>query len=271
MVIVDTHVHTSLYWFEPIEIILCQMNRNRVDKATLVQFLGQTDNRYIIESAHRFPGRFYPVVSVDTDRTDAPDTLKQLAKEGARSVRLRVTTRSPGNDPLAIWRTCAELSLPVSCGGNEEDFASDEFLKLIKSLPHVAVIIEHLGHGQHGQHKDRSQQDELPPYTTYRKLLALADCPNTYIKVGGLGEICKRPFPFRQPFYSVGGVPPFIQMAYEAFGPSRMMWGSDYPLCSYREGYSNTLHYLREYLTSFCSEGDKEWIFGKTALSLFDS
>ncbi|MFC1941074.1 amidohydrolase family protein [Chloroflexota bacterium] len=261
MVIVDTHVHASPYWFEPVEVILFRMDSNRVDKATLVQYWGQTDNQYIIECTRRFPGRFSPVVIVDTDRSDAPETLKRWAKEGAEGVRLRATTRSPGNDPLAIWRTCAELNIPVSvsCRGYEEEFASDEFRKLIEALPDVTIIIEHLG---------SAQRDEQPPYATYRKILTLADYPNTYIKVGGLGEICNRPFPFRQPFpFEV--VPPFIQMAYESFGPSRMMWGSNYPLCSQLEGYSNTLHYLGEHLTSFCSEQAKEWIFGKTALSLF--
>lgn len=258
MVIVDTHVHASPYWFEPIEVLLFQMNSNRVDKATLVQHHGQTDNWYIIECSRRFPGRFSPVVQVDTERTDAPEILKQWAKEGAEGIRLRPTTRSPGDDPLAIWRTCAELSLPVTCSGKEE-FASDEFHKLIKALPDVPIIIEHLGH---------PQRDELPPYATYQKILLLADYPNTYIKVPGLGEICYRPFPFRQPF-PFDAIPPFIRMAYEAFGPSRMMWGSNYPPCSYLEGYGNTLHYLEEHLANFCSEQAKQWIFGKTALSLF--
>ncbi len=259
MVIVDTHVHASPYWYEPIEVILFQMNSNRVDKATLVQYMGQTDNRYIIECARRFPRRFCPIVIVDTDRTDAPETLKKWAKEGAEGIRLSATTRSPGNDLLAIWRTCAELNIPVSCPGYEEEFASDEFRELIEALPNVTIILEHLGH---------PQRDEPPPYATYRRIVALADYPNTYIKVGGLGETCDRPTPFRQPF-PFETVPPFIQMAYEAFGPSRMMWGSDYPPCSHREGYRNTLHYLGEHLTNFCSEQAKEWIFGKTALSLF--
>jgi predicted TIM-barrel fold metal-dependent hydrolase len=180
-------------------------------------------------------------------------------KEGAEGIRLKPTTRSPGKNPLAIWRSCAELGLVVSCGGSEEEFASGEFRKLVKALPDLPIIIEHLGH----------PQGDKPPYTTYRKVLALAKYPNTYIKLGGLGEIGERPYPFSHPFYSVHGVPPFIKMAYEAFGASRMMWGSNYPPCSHVEGSANTLHYVEEYLTGFCSQDDKEWIFRKTALSLF--
>ena len=259
MIVVDTHVHTSPYWFEPIDILLWQMNRNRVDKATIFQYDNQTDNHYLIELAKRFPGRLSPVAEVDTERLDAPEILRQWVKEGVEGLRLTATTRSPGKDPIAIWRTCAELNLPVTCLGKGTEFASDEFRKLAKTLPELPIIIEHLGNAYRG---------EQPPYATYQKILTLADCPNIYIKVGGLGEFCERAFPFRQPF-PFDFVPPFIKMAYNAFGPSRMMWGSNYPPSSRNEGYGNTLHYTEEYLTTFCTEEAKEWIFGKTALSLF--
>ena len=61
--IVDTHAHASPCWFEPIEVLLFQMNSNGVDKTTLVAMDGQLDekyNRYLVECARRFPGRFSP-------------------------------------------------------------------------------------------------------------------------------------------------------------------------------------------------------------------
>jgi L-fuconolactonase len=263
MVIVDTHAHASPYWLEPVEVLLFQMNSNGVDKTTLVAIAGQTDekyNRYVIECARRFPGRFSPVILVDTERPDAPKILKYWAKEGAEGARLEVDKRSPGKDPLAIWRACAELGLRVSCQGHKkEDFADDEFRKLVKALPDLTFILEHLG----------GKPDEVAPYPIYKKTLNLSKFPNVYIKVGGLGEICKRPFPFHDPFYAVEGVPPFVKMAYEAFGPSRMMWGSNYPPSGHAEGYRNTLRYLDEHLDHFCSKEDKQWILGKTALTLF--
>jgi L-fuconolactonase len=266
MIIVDTHAHTSPYWLEPVEVLLFQMNSNGVDKTTLVAIDGQTDekyNRYLIECVRRFPGRFSPVILVDAERTDAPKILKHWVKEGAEGVRLKVATRSPGKDPLVIWKACADLGLRVTClGHKKEDCADDEFRKLIRALPNLTFILEHLGLGI-------TRPDEVAPYPIYRKTLTLSKFPNVYIKVGGLGEICKRPFPFHDPFYAVEGVPPFIKMAYEAFGASRMMWGSNYPPSGHVEGYGNTLRYLDEYLDTFCSKEDKQWIFGRTALTLF--
>ena len=266
MIIVDTHAHASPYWLEPIEVLLFQMNSNGVDKTTLVAIDGQTDekyNRYVIECARRFPGRFSPVIMVDTERTNATKILKHWAKEGAEGVRMKVATRSPGKDPLAIWKVCSDLGLRVTClGHKKEDFADDEFRKLIKALPDLTFIMEHLGLGI-------AKPDEVAPYPIYKKTLSLSKFSNVFIKVGGLGEICKRPFPFHDPFYTVEGVPPFVKMAFEAFGPSRMMWGSNYPPSGHVEGYRNTLHYLDEHLDTFCSKEDKQWIFGKTALTIF--
>ena len=57
-------------------------------------------------------------------------------------------------------------------------------------------------------------------------------------------------------------------MAYEAFGPRRMMWGSDYPPVSGREGYRNALRGVSEHPV-FDSQDDREWVLGKTAVSVF--
>jgi predicted TIM-barrel fold metal-dependent hydrolase len=46
------------------------------------------------------------------------------------------------------------------------------------------------------------------------------------------------------------------------------MWGSDFPPVAGREGYHNALYGTMEHLNCR-SDDDKEWIFGKTALSLF--
>ncbi len=263
MVIVDTHCHASPYYFEPVEVLLFQMNAAGVEKATLVQHKDNANNWYLIECARRYPGRFKVIGRVDVEQADAGSLLEGWAAEGLAGVRLRSTTRSPGEDPLAIWRKASELGLVVSCSGNEAGWASPEFRSVIEQLPNLPIVIEHLGH---------PARDEEPPYALYRKILALAEYPNVYIKVGGLGEICvgpngNRPVAYDKPM-QFERIPPFVSMAYEVFGARRMMWGSDFPPSASREGYANTLRFLLEHM-SFCSQEDKEWIFGKTALLLF--
>ena len=255
--IVDTHCHAGLSWFEPVELLLYQMSANAVDKAVLVQHRGTYDNSYLIECARRFPKRFAVVVIVDASRPDAPSAMESWAAQGAAGVRLGPTVRSPGPDPLALWRKAAELGLSVSSLGSAEEFASDEFSALVTEVPDLPIVIEHLaGVGQGAQ----------PPYTTYKKALALANYPNTYIKLGGLGEISDRPAVLK-PSFAFEHVPPLVELAYDAFGPRRMMWGSDYPPVSYREGYRNALRGVAEH-AALRDETDREWVMGRTALGV---
>ncbi len=258
MRIIDTHCHASPYYFEPVELLLFQMDRVGVEKAVLTQHSGNVNNWYMIECTRRFPGRFTVVGRIDTNRDDTDVVLDQWVSEGMVGVRFRPTTRSPGPDPLTIWRKIVELGLVVSCIGSEEEFASADFRNLVEQLPDLNIIVEHFG---------RADRDEEPPFTLFQEVLALAKYPNVYIKLGGLGEICHRPIAYDKPM-QFGKIPPFVSMIYDAFGPRRMMWGSDYPPVSYREGYANALRFIMERM-AFCSQEDKEWIFGKTALSLF--
>jgi L-fuconolactonase len=260
MVVVDTHCHASPYWFAPVESLLDEMGRAGVDKAILVQIGGMYDNSYLIECARRFPGRFSLVAMVDTDSPDAPKRLEELRAEGVEGIRLGPTVRSPGSDPMAIWRQAAELGMVVSCQGSEvEAFASPELENVIKELPNLNIVIEHLGGGG---------QDTAPPHNAYRKVLSLAQYPNTYMKVPGLGELSERPMPFRHPF-PFENIPPLIEMALEAFGAKRLMWGSDFPpVAGRREGYGNALRWPMERV-HFKSEEDKALVFGETAATLF--
>ena len=99
MPIVDSHCHASDVWYEPIESLISQMERNGVDHAILIQINGQTNNAYYTECLRRYPGRFASVVIVDTARPDAADALARLAEAGASGVRFSPATRSPGADP----------------------------------------------------------------------------------------------------------------------------------------------------------------------------
>lgn len=235
------------------------MNSNAVDKAALIQHRGQYDNRYLLQCSSRFPGRFAVVAMVDTSQPNASDALERWAAEGVVGVRLAPMERSPGNDPLAIWRKASDLGLLVSSLGTNEEYASDEFRKVVQELPELTIIIEHLGYVGIGAQ---------PPYELYQRILSLSQYPNTYMKVPGLGEIMARPMPAREPTFDLGKVPPLIEMAFEAFGANRLMIGTDFPPSAGREGYGNVLSHLREYL-SRRSVTEQEAIFGSTAASLF--
>jgi L-fuconolactonase len=260
MVIVDTHCHVSPYWYEPVEALLFHMDQNGVEQAVLIQYRGQYNNSYQFECIRRFPGRFSSVVLVDTDSPNAMQELERLVEQGAQGVRFKPDTRSPGDDPLAIWRKAEELDLVVSCGGENLELAADEFVEVIQAVPELPIILEHLG-------SINVPDGEAGPYDIRQKVLSLARFPNLYLKIHGLGEFCRRTTPVAEPFPFERENLPILGMAYQAFGPKRMMWGSDYPPVSGREGYRNALRWMMD---QFEREEDRYQIFGGTALKLFE-
>jgi L-fuconolactonase len=70
------------------------------------------------------------------------------------------------------------------------------------------------------------------------------------------------PSPFVQP------IAPLLDWAFDAFGAGRMMWGSDYPPVSGREGYANALRGAMAQLAGR-SASERAEIFGGTALRVF--
>ena len=102
MMIVDSHCHAGLNWFEPVELLVHQMDANGVDKGVLIQHRGNYDATYLFECARRFPGRFAVVVIVDVSRPDAPSALERWAEQGSGRGSTRAShalsrPRSPGH------------------------------------------------------------------------------------------------------------------------------------------------------------------------------
>jgi L-fuconolactonase len=260
MVVVDIHCHATPYWYEPIEILMTQMDLNGVDKAVMIQIAGWFDNTYPLECMARYPGRLSVVVVVDTAQSDAPDRLEEWTQQGAEGIRLRPNTRSPGSDSLAIWRKASDLGVPVSCAGTLGQFADPEFEAVIQEVPGLTIIIEHLA----GVGRESGDEDAE---SSYRRVLGLSKYANTYMKVPGLGEIAKRAMPVKTPF-PFDDAPPLIELAIGAFGGDRLMWGSDFPPSAGREGYANTLKLPMDNV-SFPSQVAKDMIFGGTAASIW--
>ncbi|HCG90394.1 MAG TPA: hypothetical protein DEZ08_00945 [Dehalococcoidia bacterium] len=264
MEIIDSHCHTSPIWFEPIGTLKNQMKDNNVKKAVLVQFFGVYDNDYLIEQMENFPNMFKVAALVDVTSVDASETLQNLADRGVNSVRFTANTRSPGSDPLEIWKTAEKLNLIATVLGTCEDYASDSFERLIRNVPSLPIVIEHLGGV--GAFFGPGRTTPVIPQKAYDKVLALNKYENTYMKITGFGEFCERPRPMPSgtPFTVI---PPVLDQALEAYGSKRLFWGSDYPPVSAREGYGNAFSVPYNYLK--ISQSEKDDIFGTNALTLW--
>lgn len=62
---------------------------------------------------------------------------------------------------------------------------------------------------------------------------------------------------------------PYMDVAVEAFGPQRLMAGSDWPVCLVACSYERWWQVLRAYFSSF-SQQEREKIFGQNAVEVYD-
>ena len=248
MTIVDSHCHVGLHKYEPVESLLYHMVHSAVDRSVAIQYMGNSDNSYLVECVATHADKVAGVMVVEAD--DDGRRMRHWAEQGLVGIRLHANARVDGKDPLAQWRTAAELDLVVSACSSPALLLSAEFAEVLSEFPDLKIVIEHLG----GATQDVDTEE-------FNRVLALASHENLTIKLPGFGEFCELPCPFAH-------VPALARMTLEAFGPRRMMWGSDYPPVSSREGYENSLSFPRDYFSDL-SEEERGWIFGATALSVW--
>jgi L-fuconolactonase len=235
------------------------MDRCGVDQAVLTQILNERDNTYLLECLHAHPERFAAVVGVDPTRSDIEEHLNVLASAGATGVRLRATDRSTGDDPLLVWRTAADLDLSVSCVGSVSDFTDPAFLGVIEAVPTLTIVLEHLASAARATRPGAESSDG--------KVFELARFSNVMVKIPGIGEMSARSLPVNDELFE-DPIPSVLSDACAAFGPDRLMWGSDFPPVAAREGYQNALAFTQFAIEAIAPAGMTQ-IFGGTARRVF--
>lgn len=96
--------------------------------------------------------------------------------------------------------------------------------ELVRACPGTSFILDHLG-------KPAIRGGELDPWRD--QIARLAELPNVSCKLSGLVAEAD---PDR---WTVDGLAPYAQQALAAFGPERLMFGSDWPVVKLGSGYAD--------------------------------
>ena len=286
---VDAHVHVFTHPSEQVprevsrlapaereataEQLLREMDAPGIDRAVLID-MGGTEieqHAYVTDCVRRWPERFTATGLVPATAPDAPARLTALHEAtGIEGIRVGGGLGAPGATTAEelpvypLFARVADLGLNVNVYPRSADVAAVEML--LATFTDTAFSLDHLGvcpstplvPDRWG--RPRFDDEPVPP-ATYDQILGLARFPNAYVKVSGEYAFSKVPYPY-------GDMKPMVERAYEAFGPERMMWCTDFPWIVEEPGYGRLVELIDHHLPDLNAR-EKEQIMGGNALKIW--
>ena len=119
--------------------------------------------------------------------------------------------------------------------------------------PQQTFVLDHLA-------KPKIAAAEIEPWRT--NLFALAAQPNVFCKLSGMVTEAD------WDTWTLDDLCPYLDAALAAFGPDRLMAGSDWPVCLLASGYTRWWDTLREWMKDF-EVRHQEMILGDTAQRVY--
>jgi len=240
-----------------LEQLVAAMDVAGVDKAAIVQAstcYGH-DNSYVADAVAAYPQRFTGVFSVDVLAPDAPAQMRRWHAKGLTGLRLFTfgsTMAEQANwldDPKSYpaWTCAGDLGLSVCLQMSAK--AIPQAASMAARFPNVRIILDHCA---------RPVLEDGPPYTAAASLFGLARLPNVYLKL--------TPRIFAESRRGKAAPDTFFPKLAAEFGAQRMAWGSNYPSS---EGSLPELLATARASVASLSAADQDWIFGKTAQTLY--
>ncbi|MBL8215683.1 MAG: amidohydrolase [Bryobacterales bacterium] len=231
------------------ETLLDLMKANGVSHTVIIQVIHyRFDNSYLADVLKRYPKAFHGVARVNPEDPGNADHLEKLVKEQRfRGVRLSPGGNASGDwikGPLMppLWRRCSDLKVPMTLlmpVSRCPDAAA-----LIEKYPDLTVVVDHMA------------DSPIDKPAELEKLIALARYPKVFVKISHTWSLSKQEYPWRDTFDQV-------KRLHQAFGPQRLMWGTDWPVSAHKAKYEQTLAVVRDEMT-FLNDKDREWMLAKT-------
>jgi L-fuconolactonase len=230
------------------EMLLRLMSANGVQRTVLVQYIGyRWDNSYTLHCMRTRQPCFMGVCRVNPLDPSAPDQLSRLTEQGFHGVRISPSGDAEGDwirGPLMppLWERAESLKVPMQVYAPITRMP--DVAPLIELCPELNVVIDHMADCPIDQPKQ------------LEKLIALARYPRVFVKISHTWSISRQAYPWLD-------AQQYVQRLYEVYGPKRLMWATDWPVCLKWTTYRRTLTVVRDKM-AFLNEEDKAWILSKT-------
>ena len=250
--IVDSHCHAWRYWpYQPpvpdpesrgtIEQLLFEMDQNGVDQAAVVCARidhNPDDNEYVHECVQRYPDRLHQIADVDCQwmpEYHTPGAADRL-RAAIERYRLKGFTHYVKREDDGAWYLSPEGLAFFEVAAERGQIASlalpphlqPVLREVAARFPSVPFLCHHMAGAR------VAEPGHLP------EILASARLPNIYVKLSGFHYVAPKGWEY--PFPDCRDI---VRALYDAFGPARLLWGSDYPVLRRHLTYQQSIEAFR--------------------------
>ena len=225
------------------------------------------DASYLVDLIKARPGEI--AVQAFLDHTDANVTARmaELKRQGVKAFRIRLLdpwqSEFPDTHPIMKAYQFAAMQHLAICPLTNPDWLP-QLDRLSEKFPATTVVIDHFARiGVDGFGQTPPVPGTIKPADA-ANLVKLARHPGMNVKISAFYALGRRTPPYDDMI-------PFIKELLAAYGPERLMWGSDSPYQIVSpHTYRASISLIRDRLDGL-SEGDREWLLRKTAERVFFS
>ena len=230
---------------------------NGMDGSIAVQAdQSENETRFLLELARRHPAVLGVVGWVDLLAPDLAERLEHFSRN-ERFVGVRHIVQAEPDDFL-------EREDVVGGIGMLRDFnltydilvyprQLDATLNLVEKLPDQPFVVDHLA-------KPPIIDGVIEPWAA--QMRELASHANVWCKVSGLVTEADWAMWRTEDFH------PYLDMVFDAFGPERLMFGSDWPVCLLAAEYGQVAGLIEAYSEQL-STSERTRVFGGNAASFY--
>ena len=196
---------------------------------------------------------------VDFERAEDRATLARLARHprflGVRPMIQDIADDGWMHRDAVQWAYGALCDLDLTFDALGFPRHLDPFLRLFRRYPALRVVIDH------GM-KPAIRDHDAAAFAAWAEGMArLAGETAAVCKLSGLVTEAG-------PGWTVETLRPYVEHLLACFGPSRLMWGSDWPVCRLRAEYGDWFD-AAQALTAGLPPEDRAAVFGRTAAAFY--
>ncbi|QJD79239.1 amidohydrolase family protein [Spirosoma rhododendri] len=239
---------------EDLEPVLVQ---NGIDGCVAVQAdQSLAETQFLVQMAQTYDIVKGVVGWVDLTAPDLRDQLSELAQYPELKGFRHVAQAEP-NDFLARPAIVAGIRQLAEFGFTYDILIYPNQLKaalhLVREVPEVSFVVDHIA-------KPYVKTGEITRWSNF--MTQLAAQPNVQCKLSGLVTEADWQNWSKRDFF------PYLNVLFDRFGPDRLMFGSDWPVCLVAANYTQVKTLIEEYVDPWGSDV-RDKIFGANAVSFY--